>query len=352
MAQREDIKKIIVRVPNWIGDAVMCLPALESLKALCPQADITVLAKPRTAPVFENNPSVTEIFLYDAGGEHKGVWGKLRLAIEIKQKGFDLAVLFQNAFEAALIAFLAGIPRRVGYARDLRTWFLTRPVSFTEEVKKAHHVVYYLNIVKDIGGGFPARRTPYISLMERELDRAREFLKEKEVFDGESLIGCAPGASFGPAKRWPPERFTRALEALSEDLSATVLIFGGEGDLGEASLVADGLSESGVRHLNLAGEVGLRQFMAIASFLKLFITNDSGPMHIAAALGVPTVAVFGSTDPTLTGPAGSHVRVIKEYLECSPCFERTCPYGHYECFKAVEPGDVAGVAKSLLGEVV
>jgi heptosyltransferase-2 len=332
----------------------MCLPALESLKALYPGADITVLAKPRTAPVFLYNPALKDVLYYDAGGEHKGLKGRLRLVSMIKQKKFDLAVLFQNAFEAALMACLARIPRRMGYARDLRTLLLTKPVPFTEDIKRTHHVYYYLNIVKELGGVVPAEPRPVISLKREELEWARCFLKEKG-FSGadEALVGCAPGASFGPAKRWPPGRFSAALEGLARDLPAGALIFGGLEDTREAEAVEKGLTGAGVRCLNLAGKVNLRQFMALAGRLKLFITNDSGPMHIAAALGVPTVAVFGSTDPTLTGPVGSRVRVVKKDLECSPCFKRECPEPfHYECFKAVKPWDVVEAARGLLGEVV
>jgi heptosyltransferase-2 len=316
----------------------MCLPALEGLKALYKMADITVLAKSWTAPVFENNPSVADIFYYDAGERHKGASGKLRLVSEIKQKRFDLAILFQNAFEAALLAFLARIPERVGYARDFRTMLLTKPVAFTDEIKKIHHVFYYLNIVKELGGVCTVEPWPVIRLKEEEIEWAQGFLKEKGVFaegGGEALIGCAPGASFGPAKRWPPERFSGVLERLSKDLAAsgnacsgnacsggacsgnacTALIFGGQGDIEAATLLSKGLTERGVKNLNLAGKVRLRQFMAITALLKLFITNDSGPMHIAAALGIPTVAIFGSTDPALTGPVGSQVRVVTKNLE-------------------------------------
>jgi heptosyltransferase-2 len=360
MAQNQILKKILIRVPNWIGDAVMCLPAIESLRALYPGAGITVLAKPWTAPVFENNPCVANILYYNAGGEHKGVSSKLRLVSEIKQKRFDLALLFQNAFEAAFMAFLARIPERVGYARDLRTWLLTKPVPFSEEIKKAHHVFYYLNIVKELGGAFPVEPRPFIRLRKEELDWARGFLGGKGLSNGEPLIGCSPGASFGPAKRWAPGRFSGALETLTRELSAsgsasTALIFGGGDDIEAASLVSEGLSERGIRHLNLAGKITLRQFMAIAALLKLFITNDSGPMHIAAALGVPTVAVFGSTDPSLTGPIGNQVRVVAKDLECSPCFERVCGNTEgvlYECLEAVKGEDVVGAARSLLGEVV
>lgn len=353
MARREDIKRILVRVPNWIGDAVMCLPALDSLKALYPGADITVLAKPWTAPVFMDNPVLKDIMYYDTAGEHKGFKGRLSLISQIKQKKFDLAVLFQNAFEAALLALMARIPRRAGYARELRTLLLTRRVPFTTDIEKTHHVFYYLNIVKALGGGVPTEPRPLIHLKEGEIEWAREFLKEKGFTPDSSIIGCAPGASFGPAKRWPPGRFSSALEGLARELQATPLIFGGPDDSREAGEVEKGLTDKGIRCLNLAGKVHLRQFMAIAGRLKLFITNDSGPMHIAAALGVPTVAVFGSTDPVLTGPVGSRVRVVTKDLECSPCFKRECPEPfHYECFEAVEPGDVAGAARHLLGEVV
>jgi heptosyltransferase-2 len=333
----------------------MCLPALEALKTLHPEAQITVLAKPVALPVFENNPSLAELLEYDSGGRHKGVLGKLRLAGEIKEKRFDMAVLFQNAFEAALLTFLARIPVRAGYARDFRRPLLTKAVPYTVSIRNFHHVVYYLNLVRELGGKVPENPAPSIPLKPEEIERARVYLAEKGFSDTDTLIGCAPGASYGPAKRWPPERFIEALERLAEELAAVPVIFGGSGDMEASSKVSGGLTTRGVKHLDLTARTGLREFMALLALLKLFISNDSGAMHVAAALAIPTVAVFGSTDPSLTGPFGSSVAVLTENLECSPCFKRECDNtgaSLYECLTSVKTGDVVRAARALVAEVV
>lgn len=336
-----DIKKILVRAPNWIGDAVLCLPALEALKAVYPQAEITILARAWVSPVFYNNPSVKRIIDYDRGGRYSGVFGELRLVKDIKKDIFDMAVLFQNAFKAALIVFMAGIPLRVGYARNLRGLLLTHPTRFDADIRKVHQVFYYLNIVTDLSKGLQ----PKIYLTEEEKDWAEGFLNNKGI-DGGIIIGIAPGASYGPAKRWMAERFKETAERLVKDNGAKVILFGGKDDREICNAVLDGLTglnphtkTFGVG-VNLAGEVDLRKSIALISRCNLFITNDSGPMHIAAALGIPTVAIFGSTDPKLTRPLGDNVRVIKRDIECSPCFDRECRYGHYNCMKMVTVQDV------------
>ena len=341
----KDAKKILVRAPNWIGDAVMALPALEALKALYRKADITVLAKGRTVPVFQNNPHISEIIEYDDKRRHSGISGRLKLGGEIKRRGFDTAVLFQNAFDAAFLSFISGIPKRIGYARDFRSRLLTNAIPVTDEIKKVHQAFYYLNIVKTLGGEVPPRPLPRIYISPAERSWVEEFVSDnglKRAF----LIGAAPGASYGPAKRWPPEKFAEALTILCEGRNGFPLIFGGPEDKEACREVSKMLK---MRHLDLSGKVYLRQFMALVARLNLFITNDSGPMHVGSALSTPTVAIFGSTDATLTGPLGPFAKVIKREIDCSPCFERTCKFKHYRCLE-VEPKEVARAAEALLKE--
>jgi heptosyltransferase-2 len=339
-------ERILVRVPNWIGDAVLCLPALECLKALYPSSSVTVLTKSRAVPVFRHNPAVEDIIEYEDRSRHSGIKGRLVLSGEIRERRFDLAVLFQNAFDAAFIAYISRIPRRVGYARDLRTKLLTTPVPVTKEIKSRHQVYYYLNIVKALGGSVPASPVPRIYLAKDELAWAGEFLR-KNGLDKSVLIGAAPGASYGPAKRWMPEHFATVLKEFSFRHGAVPIIFGGAEDAETCKTVSDLVPG---KHLNLAGTVDLRQFMSILSYLKVFITNDSGPMHISAALGVPTVAVFGSTDPALTGPLGPQVRVMIKKADCSPCFERECLYNDFRCLASIKPEEVLEAAESMMAE--
>lgn len=340
------VKMILVRAPNWIGDAVMCLPAVESLKALYPSAGITVLTKGRAVPVFMGNPSVKDVIEYDDRARHSGIKGRLVLSGELRERGFDLAVLFQNAFDAAFIAYISRIPKRVGYARDLRTKLLTLPVPATKEIKARHQVYYYLNIVKALGGSVPPSPVPRIYITDDEKAWADEFLRKNNLAE-RAVIGAAPGASYGPAKRWMPEHFATVLNASAARHNAVPIIFGGIDDAEVCKTVSDRIT---CKHLNLAGSMSLRQSMSILSHLSVFITNDSGPMHISAALGVPTVAVFGSTDPVLTGPLGPHVRVIIKKTDCSPCFERECLYNDFRCLTAITPAEVLEAAEAIYFE--
>jgi heptosyltransferase-2 len=356
---KTDIRSILVRAPNWIGDAVLCLPALEKLKTDYPEAEITVLARPWVSPVFFNNPVVKRIIDYDASGRHHGIAGKWRLTRELKKNSFDMAVLLQNAFEAALIAFLTRIPVRVGYATDLRGWFLSHPVKLDPEIRKRHQVFYYLNIIskvksqesevrsknKDIiGDGFELDKKikPNIYLTAEEKTWAEDFLQGKGIGDN-IVVGIAPGASYGPAKRWLAEGFGEVARRLVDEYETKVVLFGGKDDRSICNGVLNGM-----QGINLAGEVDLRKSIALLSRCNLFITNDSGLMHIAASLGVPTVAIFGSTDPKLTGPLGDNVRVIKKEIKCSPCFERECREGHYNCMKIITAQDVYDAATVFL----
>lgn len=350
-------KKILVRAPNWIGDAVMSLPAVEALKALYPASDITVLAKPWTVPVYENNPDVSTIIEF--GSEYNGILGKFRLGRMLRGGGFGTAVLFPNSFEAAFLSFWARIPERVGYARDMRSILLTEAVTATEDIRGRHHVFYYMNLIKAIGADLTldgAPPVPVVRVSDDERTRAEEILKAGGVEgSGEVLlVGMAPGASFGSAKRWPVKRFRELAELLFKEYGGigkgrvVPVIFGAGADVG----VAEELSKEmgSIKHINLAGRTTLREFFGVTSLCKLFITNDSGPMHVAAALGVPTTAIFGSTEARVTGPVGNSVRVVSLNMDCSPCFKRECPEGDPKCLTDITADEVYKAASELIGK--
>jgi len=353
MSDKEIIKRILVRVPNWIGDAVISMPGLHALKKLYPEVEITVLAKARTLPLYlAKEPVVKDVIEYDPDGRHSGLSGKFRLVGELKTRKFQMAVLFQNAFEAALIAFMAGIPRRVGYARDLRTPLLTQPVKFEDTIAKKHQVFYYLNIIKELGLGVSLEdiELPVVNISKEDSQRASVIMEEYGLDAGKGMVGVAPGASFGPAKRWPTEGYYEVIERISRERGVTPVIFGGGDDIEVSTALSTRLSSAGVDHVNLAGKTSLREFIAVAAKTQLFLTNDSGPMHVVAALGVPTVAVFVSTAPSLTGPLGRCVKVLYKKVKCSPCFKRECPYEHYNCMKTITAEDIYNASIELLAE--
>ena len=341
-------KRLLVRTPNWIGDAVLCTPALHALKRLYPNSGITVLAKSVVAPVFQNSPDVDDIMVYDDKGAHKGITGRVRLSGEIRSMRFDAAVLFQNAFDAAFLSFISRIPERIGFARDLRSPLLTKAVAATKEIKAAHQIYYYLHLIEAMGGAPSNNASPrprlYVTRDERKW--AKVYLKTCGLA-GRSLVGVSPGASYGQSKRWLPERFAEVIAELVSRRGAAAIIFGGNEDV-ETSLIVERALP--FQCVNCAGKLTLRQFMAMLTELDIFIANDSGPMHLGAALGAPTVGIFCSTDPALTGPVGAHARAVINRVQCSPCFEKKCGFGHYDCLTSVSVDMVIEAALPFLKE--
>ncbi|MEW5913873.1 MAG: lipopolysaccharide heptosyltransferase II [Thermodesulfobacteriota bacterium] len=341
-------RRILLRATNWVGDAVMTLPALEALHTNCPQAEIEVLARPWVAAVYAAAPGVSRVIAYDKAGAHAGLAGGWRLAGELRARRYDWAVLLQNALEAALIAWLARIPVRLGYATDGRGLLLTHAAARSAQVRRVHETAYYLYILRQAGllAQDPPDTgvQPVLHLAPADAAWAQDFLARKGL-DQARLLGLAPGAAYGPAKRWPAERFAAAAQDLAPEFQA-VLLFGSQGEATDCAAVADGLA--GLPTVNLAGATSLGQALALLARLGLLISNDSGLMHAAAALGAPTVAVFGSTNPRTTAPLGPWVALLRAELECSPCLEPECQRGDLACFTAIEPADVAAAARQLL----
>lgn len=338
---REGIHKILIRGTNWIGDAVMTLPAVASIRATYPKAHIALLAKPWVADVYKLFSDVDEIIVYERKFDNAA--GVFRLAQRLKEKKFDLAILLQNAIEAAIIAVAAGIPLRAGYDSDARGLLLTHRVRRTREIKKIHQTGYYLEMVKALGC-VPVGREVHV---ETKINPAegqhilRKFLPEGT---DKKLIGIAPGATYGPAKKWFPERFAAVADALSGKFSTQIMILGGKSD-GETA--REVLKQSRSKLINLAGQTTLLEAIYLISQCRLFISNDSGLMHIAGALNIPTVAIFGSTNPVTTSPVGNQSVIVREEVPCSPCLKKTCPT-NFRCMGMISVEDVLRVAWNLL----
>ncbi|MEW6162423.1 MAG: lipopolysaccharide heptosyltransferase II [Nitrospirota bacterium] len=337
-------KNLLVRGVNWIGDAVMTLPALKVLRKAIPEARISLLVKPWVSPIFEKDPNVDEIIIYDA--EYEGIIGKIKLSRMLRKKNFCAAVLFQNAFEAALITFLAGIKERVGYDRDGRGFLLTTAVSVPQDEGKVHQINYYLNLLKQIGVKAEYSE-PYIYLSLDERLSARKFLQDMK----RPIVGINPGATYGSAKRWFPERFAEVANWFIKDTNGSVVFFGGKSEVDISDEIFKKMNpelRTSNSMLSLTGKTSLRKLTSLISECDVFVTNDSGPLHIACAVGTPLVAIFGSTDPKLTGPVGYSNVVIPPDLSCSPCFERTCKSNDMRCMYAITSDDVYYGIKKLL----
>lgn len=327
-------QKILIRSPNWIGDAVMSLPALMGIKSAFPVAEISILAKPWVADIFQGFSPPNKIILYESPGKHQGLTGKMRLAQKLKEENFDLAILFPNSFESALIAYLARIPKRAGYNTDGRGLLLTHPVPAAEK-KKGHQIDYYLKLVNYLGLPTPIR-LPRLKITEEQAFWAHQKLKSLGRKNNETLVGLTPGSSYGPAKQWPIEKFAKLSEMMNKRFGARIIVLGSPNDRDIAQKILAAEPKMGY---DFTGQTTLAEAMALIAQCRVVITNDSGLMHVAAALQVPLVAIFGSTDPDHTGPLGELSRVIKKNIACSPCFKTKCPK-NMECLEAISVEEV------------
>jgi heptosyltransferase-2 len=329
---------VCVRATNWLGDAVMSLPAIRAIRGVFPHAHLAVIARPWVADLYSRESSIDCVIPYTA---QKGLRAKRDFAARLRSEHFDGAILLQNAFDAAFITWLAGIPERIGYNRDARRLLLTQAIPVPEpgDIPR-HERFYYLELLRRAG---MIERLPADDAIRLEgADVAREAGEAHLSALGIAgpVVGISPGAAYGNAKRWLPERFAETALSFRDH---TTLLFGSSGE----RELCESLAAQIPNARSLAGATTLREFIDLAAACRLFLTNDSGAMHVASALGVPTVAIFGATDDTTTGPTGPLARVIREHAECSPCLLRECPIDH-RCMTAVSAQTVVAAAHQLL----
>jgi heptosyltransferase-2 len=322
----------------------MTTPTVRAIRQCFPNTHISLLAKPWVVPVFENSEHIDQLLIYDDKGRHKGILGKFRLARDLKKYHFDAAILLQNAFEAALIAFLSNIPLRIGYNTDVRQLLLTHAVSCTNEIKKKHQTDYYLDILRGIGIK-EDNRALYLKLDQKDRFRSEKILLEQHLSLGDKIIGINPGATYGPAKQWPLDRYAHLADNIQAFTKGRVIIFGGPNDKDLGEKISQEMHHCPI---DLSGKTSLGEAMALIEKCDLFITNDSGLMHVAAALDVPLVAVFGSTNSVTTGPLSQNSRIVQVPLECSPCLRPECPKGHLNCMEQISVEIVFNVVKEML----
>jgi len=335
--------KILIRAANWVGDAIMTTPVIRAVRKNFPRAEITILAKPWVIPVYENNPYIDKILVYDSNNRYKKGFGTLRLARDLRAHHFDLAILMQNAFEAGLIAFLGNIKERLGYNTDGRGMLLNRGIRLNPALKKGHLIDYYIGILKGAFLKDDGRNLDlFISRADREF--ADQFLDGENFMPSQPVIGINPGATGGTAKRWFPERYADVCKQLAQRFKVKILIFGGPADAELGDYIAK-LSRDCC--INIAGRTSLGQAFALIEKCALFITNDSGLMHAAAALQVNQVAVIGSTDYIATAPSNENSIMVRANVSCSPCMKDVCPTDH-QCMDKISVDMVMETCKSLL----
>ncbi len=330
-------RKILIRAPNWIGDAVLAIPSIKVIREEFQKAEITLLVRPWVAGLFASAPFVDRVWR-EPRPQGLSEWS--RITREIRRRQFDLALLLPNSFESALMMFLGRVPERIGYATDGRSWMLTNAVSAFED---RHQVHYYLDLAKTI---CPASGQPSIEIeaTQEEKDNARKLLAAEGIVQGRPFLVLNPGAAYGSAKRWHEERFAETAAILAREMELQIAIIGSEAERPIAEQIRNTIS---CNVAVLSGKTSLETLIGVLSESSLMITNDSGPMHVAAALGIPTVAIFGSTDETATSPVGPRSRVVKHPVECSPCLLRECPIDH-RCMNLVTVEDVCRAARELI----
>jgi heptosyltransferase-2 len=340
----EGIERVLIRGTNWIGDVVMTLPAVAAIRRRWPGARVAVLAKPWVAEVYRLSPDVDEVIVFQEPGRHAGIPGKLRLANELRSRRFDCAILLQNAIEAAILARLAGIPLRAGYNSDGRGLLLTHAVRRTQAIRQVHQIDYYIEMVLTLGC-LSAGREVCLRPGSDYQKTAEALFRQYGIGTGHMLIGLAPGAAYGPAKKWFPERFAAVADHLIEATEGgQVILFGSNGDRESTAAV-----QGSARHplIDIAGMTNLKEAIALIARCSLFLSNDSGLMHVAGALGVPTVAIFGSTNPATTSPVGDKSVIIHRDVPCSPCLKPVCPTD-FRCMETIGVEEVYEAARKLL----
>jgi len=314
LRSRAENPRILIRFPNWIGDAVMALPGLLAIRKSCTGATIHVLSKPWVSDIVRLSPAVDEVVHYLVPGEHEKPMGKLRLAGSLKGK-YDAAILFQNAIEAAIIAFTARIPLRGGYNTDHRSSLLTHPVPCSDKKGGgAHQVFYYLDLVQALG--FGSEVSPYPKL-------------EPDITEDNkpAYVTFAPGASFGTAKMWPARNYAE-LGRILVKAGYRVVIVGSESEKQVCGSISDNIGDGAE---DLSGKTTMTEAAGILAGSSLVVSNDSGLMHVASAVGVPVLALFGSTEPSATGPYSDQAHILRGSAPCAPCFLRECTE-NLECY--------------------
>lgn len=336
--------RIIIRMPNWLGDAVMATPIIADLRRQWPDALITVMGSPAICSLLGGNPHLDELFSFSRPNEFRRRENNRDLIFRLRQGNYDLGILLPNSFSSAWWFWRGNVKKRIGFSSDMRRFLLTTALPFPKERGKEHLVTTYKRLLVPLGI-LLSETPPQLFVTEEEHLAAIHILKQYNVNDQKKIIGINPGAAYGPAKCWLPERFREVSEKLLQDPDVFLLFFG---DAMAAPLVQSICEKLPSRAINLANKTSLRELMALTQLCDVFLTNDSGPMHIAAALNTPLVALFGSTNDTATGPY-KHGTVIHKHVECSPCYLRVCPID-FRCMKRIETEEVYTEVIKLLKE--
>ncbi len=334
-------QNILIRMPNWIGDLVMGTPVLTDLRNAFPKTSITAMCRTPLCELLKEDEAIDELFCFTRPSNDFLRRQERDILAKIEMGKYDVGILLTNSFSSAWWFWQGKVKKRIGYSAHFRKWLLTDPLQFLQE--KEHLVNTYKKLLEPLG--IPISQTvPRLYVTDEEVEKSKQLLYQRGFVKGKKLIGIHPGATYGSAKCWPPERFRALAMRLLLETDASIVFFG---DASTASLIKEisqGLPEAVI---DLAGVTSLRELVCLIKDCDLLVTNDSGPMHIGAAFNVPLVALFGSTDDRVTGPYGQGRNVINKHVKCSPCFKRVCPID-FRCMMQISVDEVVERAISLL----
>jgi len=344
------IDRIVVRGANWVGDAMMTIPALRQLRRLFPKAHITLATRAWAKGLFADAEFIDALQVHEGSGLRSVV----KQVRQWRQGNFDLAVLLPNSLETALVASLARVPLRIGYATDGRQSLLTHPLEVPEWRSSKHEVFYYLRIVAELEWLTRHEQSFLDTQPDGSLEvsvgrqaAARDSLRRHGVArEGRALVALCPGSVNSRAKRWPTERYAALADRLIDELGVEVLLIG---SAQETEVSLDVSRQMRNKATALTGQTDLAELVGILSLVDLLVTNDTGPAHIAAALGRPTLVIFGPTNPLTTRPFSPFAEIVREPPDCAPCMLRDCPIDH-RCMTAIRPDDVFNRARTMLSD--
>ncbi|HPN30873.1 MAG TPA: lipopolysaccharide heptosyltransferase II [bacterium] len=337
-------ERIIVKGLNWIGDAVMSSPFFESLKKGNPKSSIVVLSRPWTAEIYKNNRYIDKVVEID---DKKN---KIEAIKFLKKEKFDAGILLPKSLSAALLFKLGNVKKISGWSAQFRNFIISNPVSLTKNLKSIHQVYLHLELAYANSGVKLEKPEIFLDTSKSTDEQIKKkYFNRKNVF----YLGINPGASFGPAKRWKPEYFADVINRLNSlDSNMTPVFFGSSNEISISESIIKSLNKK-IEYVNLAGATTLQELFSAIKQCSYFLTNDSGPMHIAAALKIPLTAIFGSTNDKTTGPFSSNSIVVKSGAECSPCISKKCRFNTYKCMNDITPdmvlGGIAGFLKNFKG---
>lgn len=335
-------QNIIVRMPNWVGDMVMATPILTDLRNAFPEAQLTAMCRAPISDLLQEDLSINELFSFTKTTRLVRRDEKKNILDRLRKGQYDLGVILPTTFSSAWWFWQGNVQVRIGYEGSGRRALLTHPLEKPQNVDKQHLVVTYKHLLAPLG--IPISDTkPRLYLKEKEIEQAKILLSQHGVKSHHKIVGINPGAAYGSAKCWLPERFRHVTTCLLQDKDVIIVYFG---DLVTSNLVKEVCQGLSTRVINMAGLTSLRELACLISLCNVLLTNDSGPMHIAGALNIPIVALFGSTSSVVTGPWQESV-VIQKHVECAPCYRRTCPID-FRCMKQIEVEEVVqAITRSL-----